>query len=231
MGAAPNIEPGKRIQLAVFDYDGTCIDGQAGALFSVYLFKHGYLGLLRGFRLGWWGARYKLHLPYRQDEAREVIFDALQQYTPAQIQQIMVDFHNEVLIHRYRKEAIVEIAKRKKEGCVTVLVTATFETIARCAQQVLGTDDVIATRMEIEDGRFTGKVQGDVTQGDEKPRAVQKWADAAFGPGTWEIAYAYGDHFSDSAMLGSAREGFAVTPGKTMRSVAKRDGYSVLDWK
>lgn len=231
MGESPK-GTGKRVELAVFDYDGTCIDGQSGALFSVYLFRHGYLGLGRSLRLGWWGARYKLHLPYRQDEAREVIFDALAQYTPAEVQQMMVDFHNEMLIGRYRTEAIEEVAKRRREGCITVLVSATFETIARCAQQVLNTDAVIATQMETDsEGRYTGKVLGDVMQGAEKPRAVQKWADAAFGPGAWEIAYAYGDHFSDSEMLGHARQGFAVTPGKTMRSVAKRDGYAVLDWK
>ena len=102
MGEAPK-EDKKRAQLAVFDYDGTCIDGQSGALFSLYLFRHNYLGVATGLRLGWWGARYKLHLPYRQDEAREVIFSALSHYSPEEIRQIMVDFHNEVLIERYRK--------------------------------------------------------------------------------------------------------------------------------
>ncbi len=110
MGEAPK-EDKKRVQLAVFDYDGTCIDGQSGALFSLYLFRHNYLGVATGLRLGWWGARYKLHLPYRQDEAREVIFSALSHYSPAEIRQIMVDFHNEVLIKRYRKEAIAEVAR------------------------------------------------------------------------------------------------------------------------
>ena len=116
----------------------------------------------------------------------------------------MVDFHNEVLIKRYRKEAIAEVAKRKREGCITVLVSATFEVIALCAQEVLGTDAVIATKMEVDpEGNYTGRVEGDVTQGSEKPRAVKEWADGAFGPGNWEVAYAYGDHFSDYAVMHS----------------------------
>lgn len=231
MGEAPK-EDKKRVQLAVFDYDGTCIDGQSGALFSLYLFRHNYLGVATGLRLGWWGARYKLHLPYRQDEAREVIFSALSRYSPEEIRQIMVDFHNEVLIRRYRKEAIAEVAKRKREGCVTVLVSATFEVIALCAQEVLGTDAVIATKMEVDpEGNYTGRVEGDVTQGSEKPRAVKEWADGAFGPDNWEVAYAYGDHFSDYAMLKTAKHGYAVTPGQTLERAAKREGFPILEWK
>ena len=43
----------KRTRIAAFDYDGTIISGQSGALFASYLFAHGYLRLARALRLGW----------------------------------------------------------------------------------------------------------------------------------------------------------------------------------
>ena len=45
-------------QIAVFDYDGTCVDGQSGSLFTAYLFTHGMMKFPRAMRLLWWGARY-----------------------------------------------------------------------------------------------------------------------------------------------------------------------------
>ena len=70
-------------KVAVFDFDGTSIDGQSGSLFTRYLFSHGMMSPARLARLAWWGIRYKLHLPFRQDEAREVVFGALRGRKPA----------------------------------------------------------------------------------------------------------------------------------------------------
>ena len=63
--------------LAVFDYDGTCIDGQSGSLISTWLLKGGHLSARAVTGLTWWGIRYKFHLPYRQEHSRELIFDSL----------------------------------------------------------------------------------------------------------------------------------------------------------
>ena len=51
-------------KVAIFDFDGTIVDGQSGALFTTYLLRHGIMRLPRALHLGWWGLRYKLHLPY-----------------------------------------------------------------------------------------------------------------------------------------------------------------------
>ena len=128
------------IQVAVFDYDGTAINGQSGALFARYLFARGLLSPLRALRLGWWGIRYVLHLPCRQGEAREQIFDTLREHSSQEVKEIMCDFHDQVLSRRYRQEALNEVRRRKEEGCVTLLVSATFRDIAEQAARRLGGD-------------------------------------------------------------------------------------------
>lgn len=218
-------------RLAVFDFDGTCIDGQSGFLFAEYLFTHKYLSLGRVARLGWWGFRYKFHLPYRQEEARETIFDALDRYDADQVNALMLRFHDEVLLKKYRPKAIEEIRRRKDEGCITLLVSATFLGIARPAFRHLGTDVLVATEMEKDErGHFTGRVMGPVIAGEEKPRAVARWADEHLGSGAWRIAYAYGDHHSDEYLLEQADVPVAVSPGKTLRSKAERHGWKIVDW-
>lgn len=219
-------------RLAVFDYDGTIISGQSGLLLSGYLLSHGLIPLRTGLRLLWWGVRYKLHLPYRQNEARELIFRSLRDLEPARVADVMRDFHDEVLVPLVRADARAEIARRRQEGCVTLLVSATFEAIAVTAGAYLGVDGVAATRMELDSqGRYTGRVLGEVVAGAEKPRAAARWADEHLGPGAWRIAYAYGDHFSDEPLLERADACFAVCPGTTLRQLAQRRGWAVLDWE
>lgn len=227
--SAPRLAP---VRLAVFDYDGTIIDGQSGSLFSRYLLARRLISIRTGNRLLWWGARYKLHLPYRQDEARELIFRDLGAHSREEALGIMRRFHDEVLVPLCRADAREEIRRRHDEGCVTLLVSATFQEIAREAAEDLGFDGYAATRMELDaNGRFTGRVDGEVVAGEGKCRAVKAWADARYGEGGWVVEYAYGDHFSDAPLLRLARHCFAVDPGKTLRSQAKRNGWPVLNWK
>lgn len=221
-----------KVQLAVFDYDGTIIDGQSGSLFSTYLLRHGLLSKRTAARLVWWGARYKLHLPFRQDESRELIFRDLGSHGYDRTIQIMRDFVREDLVPLERADAVAEVARRASQGMKTVLVSATFHEVARFAAERLGMDGVAATLMERDDsGAFTGRVQGEVVAGPGKVRAVTEWANAEFGEDAWEIACAYGDHFTDEPLLKLAREPFAVCPGTTLRRDARRLGWQTLDWK
>ena len=224
--------PPDAARLAVFDYDGTIIDGQSGSLFSRYLLSKNLISLRTGSRLLWWGTRYKLHLPYRQDEARELIFRDLGSRGYDEAVRIMRAFHDEVLAPRYRVDAIQEVMRRKEEGCVTLLISATFSEIARVAATALGMDGFAATCMERDTaGNFTGRVQGEVVAGEGKCRAVRAWADERYGEGAWRVAYAYGDHFTDEPLLASAEHPFCVCPGKTLHQIARRRSWPILNWK
>ena len=229
--AAKEAKTGEITKLAVFDFDGTTISGQSGALFSQYLFAHGYLSKKAAAKLMWWGVRYKLHLPYNQDEPREAIFMDLKCLDPRQISSIMRNFHGEKLVPRYKKQAIDEIKKRKAEGCHVLLVSATFHEIAEAAGEYMGVDDVIATHMQVDDmGRFTGKVDGIAIEGEAKPQAVRKWANSKYGNGKWELTYAYGDHHSDEELLSAAKHSFPVCPGETLKRIAKKNNWTILEW-
>lgn len=227
-----SIETKEMAKIAVFDLDGTCISGQSGSLFSKYLFFHGYLSIPTVLKLGWWAFRYVTHLPYSQLTPREAIFYDLQNLKCEKVDELMRDFHDEVLLPRYRKDAIAEIEKRKNEGCIVLLVSATFETIAEAAGQFLGVDDVIATIMEKDqDDHYLPVVSGKVCEGEEKPKSVARWAELHIKDRPWQITYAYGDHHSDEELLEAAHHAFAVCPGFTLKGIANRHGWTLLKWK
>lgn len=218
--------------VAVFDYDGTCIDGQSGSLLATWMLRRGYLSAKAACGLAWWGVRYKLHMPYRQEHARELIFNELSTHNAREVEAMLVEFHREVLVPRYRPRAMEEVRRRKEEGCATVLISATFETIASEAARHLGVDGFVATRMEHDaSGRYTGRVLGGVIAGQAKVDAARTWADETVGPGTWQLAYAYGDHHSDIELLAAAEHPLAVCPGPTLKRVAGKYGWHIANWK
>ncbi|NLH91463.1 MAG: haloacid dehalogenase-like hydrolase [Atopobium sp.] len=221
-----------RARLAVFDFDGTCINGQSGSLFAIYLLRGGYLDIAASLRLSWWGLRYLTHVPHRQEEAREIILRSLSSLTADQVDQMMANFHDEILLPRYRSEAVEEVKRRRKEGCVVLLVSATFHPIAKKAADHLSMDGVIATEMARDGtGHYSGEIIGPVVEGRNKLSAVKEWADRHFGIGNWVLAYAYGDHYTDKELLSKAEQPFAVTPGKALRRQARRFDWTTLSWK
>lgn len=228
----PLTQPRDLVKLAVFDFDGTLISAQSGTQFTKYLFFNHIIGPWNTFKVMWWGARYVLHLPHDQAAVRRYLLDDLSHYSREEILQMMADFHDTVLTKFYRPSGLRQIERCHEEGCVCVLASATFWGIARRACEYAGLDAFVATKMASgPDGKFTGRVEGSVMEGPAKPKAVTEWADATYGPGNWAIEYAFGDHHSDEEMLEAARCPSAVDPGRTMRSIAKKRGWPILEWR
>ncbi len=219
-------------KIAVFDFDGTVISGQSGLLFSAYLLRRHLSSVPRTLKLMWWGVRYKLHLPQRQEEARELVVGALTQYSIEFANAVMHDFHREVIEGMYRPQALEEVRRRQAEGCCVLLVSATFEPIAELAAKKLGVDVFLATKMQVgADGHYTSKVDGPVIEGAQKLVSATEWCNQHYGEGNWELAYAYGDHYSDATLLSAAQTPCAVCPGPTLTRLANKRGWTILNWE
>ena len=219
-------------KIAVFDFDGTVISGQSGLLFSAYLLRRHLSSVSRTLKLMWWGVRYKLHLPQRQEEARELVVGALTQYSIEFANAVMHDFHREVVEGMYCPQALEEVRRRQAEGCCVLLVSATFEPIAELAAKKLGVDAFLATKMQVgADGHYTSKVDGPVIEGAQKLVSATEWCNQHYGKGNWELAYAYGDHYSDATLLSAAQIPCAVCPGPTLTRLASKRGWTILNWE
>ena len=220
-----------RAAIAAFDLDGTLLDGQSGTLILGYLARRRLVSPKTTLLCSWWGVRYKLHLPFRQNEVRERIFRDLDRLSAGEIDRIMHEFHREVMVPRYRREGLEVLRSHREAGEHVALISATFNQVAQAAAEYLGADVALATVMERNAaGHFTGQVAGAVTAGPEKVVRIRAWADKRFGRDGWELVSAYGDHYTDLPLLEAARSCCAVNPGPTLRREAERRGWPVLDW-
>ncbi len=121
-------------------------------------------------------------------------------------------------------EAVELFEEHRAAGREVVLVSSSGEEVVGPIGEMLGVDRVIATRMVVQDGHYTGDIDF-YAYGDGKQVAITELA-AAQG---WDLAdcYAYSDSFTDLPLFGAVGHPVAVNPDKALRKHAVEHGWPV----
>ncbi|MCK6374494.1 MAG: phosphoserine phosphatase SerB [Zoogloea sp.] len=110
------------------------------------------------------------------------------------------------------------IAGLKKAGIVTVLVSGGFTYFTERLQKQLGFDYAVANELEIRAGKLTGKVKGDIIDGEAKRHTLELVRKHhGFAP---ETVIAAGDGANDLPMLLAAGVGIAYHAKPVVREKA-----------
>jgi HAD superfamily phosphoserine phosphatase-like hydrolase len=113
-------------------------------------------------------------------------------------------------------------------GRDVVLVSASGDEMVRPIGALLGVTDVIATRMGIVDGRYSGEVEF-YAAGPSKVQGVRELA-AERGYDLAEC-YAYSDSSSDLPLLECVGHPSVVNPDRALRRVAAENSWPVLEFR
>jgi HAD superfamily hydrolase (TIGR01490 family) len=123
-------------------------------------------------------------------------------------------------------------------GDAIVLVSGTLAPLAEIVQFALEREllwrgveckiSLIATKLEILNGCWTGRVAGAAVFGEEKALAIKELARAQ----NISLARcsAYGDSSLDRWMLAGVGHAFAVNPTWRLRRIARSRGWQILHW-
>ncbi|MEF9876849.1 MAG: HAD family hydrolase [Gordonibacter sp.] len=223
--------PATRVQLAVFDFDGTSICGNSPVMLVWYLRRRHLLRKSVVLRILVWAAAYKLRLPQNESSVRSLVFTAFEGKPAAEVDRFLAGFYDECVAPRFRPQADAAMRAHTQAGEVVLVISATFEPIILQAMQHHPFMHQISTRMRIApDGTYTREVEGLPVEGEQKLDAVKHFGDEHYGPGNWELAAAYGDHHSDRAVLAAARRAFAVNPDRPLMRTARKRNWDVVAW-
>jgi len=218
------------VSIAAFDFDETILEGRSPVRMVRQFSKKRVIPLRTGFRMLWWGIRYKLHMQVEQEVVRECLFSAFTHLPAEETNQMMADFYHEDLQRRLRPRALEVIKEHRAAGDKIVLVSASFSPILKEAKKDLEADWFICTQMEIVDGYYTGTVAHMPPEGEQKLIQLNKWADREFSETTWSLSTAYGDHRSDVPLMAAAQKAVAVNPDRILKRIAKRNNWEITDW-
>lgn len=141
------------------------------------------------------------------------------------VQEIVADALHNIVDPLVYAEAVRLIAEHRDAGHDVIVVSASGSEVVEPIGAMLGADHVVATRMEVADGRYTGGITF-YAYGENKAVAVR---DLATERGyDLQRCYAYSDSITDEPMLAAVGHAFAVNPDRELRRLAHRRGWPVL---
>ena len=125
-------------------------------------------------------------------------------------------------------QAKSEVLNLKKSGAAVVLLTGTNEVISAPIAEHFGFTDLIATRLELADGKYTGKVAGDFLIREKKMKGAteycrkkeMKLSEAAF----------YADSVNDIFLLECVGQATVVNPNKQLKEIARMKNWKTIFW-
>jgi HAD superfamily hydrolase (TIGR01490 family) len=226
----PNDPTDPPTRIVAFDVDGTLIEGHSQALLARYIVDRGDASRALMMRIAWWHALYRIGVRLPVARIQRQMVGAFTGAPIERMHAVLDAFAAEVLVDRLLPDALERLHMLRRDGAHVVLVSASLDVIIDRLAQLVGADGVVATRVTPPiDGRFSGRIEGDMIYGEAKLNAMRSYANERFHH--WVFDAAYGDHESDQFLLAAAQHAVAVNPDSRFEALARRRGWDVAHWR
>jgi HAD superfamily hydrolase (TIGR01490 family) len=215
---------------AFFDLDKTVIAKSSALAFGRPFYRDGLIGRRDMIKAAY--AQLIFRVGGADDQQMARIRDAVAQlckgWRAEQVRQIVNETLYELINPYVYAEAAALIVEHRAAGRDVVLVSSSGDEMVRPIGELLGVTDVIATRMVVEDGRYTGAVDF-YAAGPNKAVAVRELA----AERSYDLAdsYAYSDSISDTPLLETVGHPTAVNPDRGLRKVAIERSWPILEFR
>ena len=218
------------LSAAFFDLDKTVIAKSSALAFGRPFYRDGLISRRDVVKSAY--AQFMFRLGGTDEQTMARTRDYLAALTKGwkvdQVRQIVAEALDELINPYVYAEAASLIGEHQAAGRDVVLVSASGDEIVRPIAELLGVPDVIATRMSIADGRYSGEVEF-YAAGESKAQGVRELA-AQRGYDLSEC-YAYSDSSSDLPLLEAVGHPSAVNPSRTLRRVALENAWPILEFR
>ncbi len=185
-------------KLALFDFDGTISSQDSfGHILQVSFPRSRYaLGLLKLWPVL---LAYKLGLYSNEKAKQHVLRFFFGGMSEADFNTLCEKYARKHLSEIIRPEALEALKKHKENNDRVVIVSASIENWLQPFAAEHGAE-LIATKMEVENGKITGNLSGPNCYGSEKVKRLRKHLQIS----DYDEIYAYGDSPGDKEMLAIA---------------------------
>ncbi len=216
---------------AFFDLDKTVIAKSSALAFGRPFYRDGLISrrdVIKGayaqlmFRIGGGSDEQSMA------RTRDYVAQLCRGWRVDQVQQIVRETLEELIQPYVYAEAAALIEEHRAAGRDVVLVSASGEEMVRPIGELLGITDIIATRMVVEDGRYTGTVDF-YAAGPNKVAAVRAMAEERGYD--LEASYAYSDSVTDAQLLATVGRPTAVNPDRALRRIAVEKGWPMVEFR
>ena len=219
--------PGLSRPAAFFDLDKTIIAKSSTLAFSRSFYEGGLINRRAVLRSGYAQFVYLLGgADHDQVERmRAYMSDLCAGWDVQTVKEIVAETLHSIVEPLIFDEAATLIEEHHTAGRDVVIVSTSGSEVVEPIGAMLGADRVVATRMDVEDGRFTGTIAF-YAYGEAKAAAIRELADLH----GYDLSrsYAYSDSQTDVPMLEAVGHPYVVNPDRSLRRLAVERGWPVL---
>lgn len=211
--------------IAFVDVDGTLLAETTTYLFARILRRRGMMKKSFILRALYHGLQHRFG---RLDYGRLVAFGlkSVASVPIADLEKIAQDNFEQFVRPRLYVGVVDHLGGLRASGTHVVLVSSSPGIVIEPLGQYLGCSATITTPVRIEGGRIAGTGEGPPCYGEGKLYWASRWAaDRGIG---MDAAAAYGDNWSDRALLGTVGRAVAVHPHGKLRRLALERGWSIV---
>jgi HAD superfamily hydrolase (TIGR01490 family) len=225
-----SVESSGRTTAAFFDLDKTIIARSSTLAFAPSFYRHGLITrgqVCRGvvaqitFRLA--GASHN-----RMERIRDQVSALCCGWQAEQVAQIVTEGLRQTIAPHVYSEARTLLTRHQQDGHDVIIVSTSGQEIAGPIGAMLGVKQVIATRLAVADGRYTGGVDF-YAYGQAKADHVSALsAERGYQLGD---CFAYSDSVTDLPLLELVGHPFVVNPDRALRRVARARRWPELTFR
>lgn len=217
---------------ALFDFDGTLRKGDSIITVCRYAHKKGLCSTKQLLRGAWYGVKYGLHLCSAERSKTEAM-QWVKGRLDSELAAFSLDFCLNKLIPEMFPQGMETLQQEKARGATVLLVTASPSFYLAPLENLLGIEDVIGTRMNVDEtGHFTGDICGDNCKGVQKPLRLAEYLAAKGDSLDFDTSSAYGDSGSDLPMMQLCQTKVGVNPRRKLKKALKsEEGAKQVRWK
>ncbi|WP_143965763.1 HAD family hydrolase [Gordonia zhaorongruii] len=227
--------PGEQRDLtaaAFFDVDNTLVHGASIVLFARGLASRKYFAYGDIMSFAWQQAKFQLTGKENADDVasgkdRALSFIAGRE--TSELVELGEDIFDEYIAEKIWPGTAALAQRHLDAGQQVWLVTATPVQLAQTIATRLGLTGALGTVAESVDGRFTGRLVGDILHGPGKAHAVRS---IAVREGLdLKRCTAYSDSHNDVPMLSLVGTAVAINPDADLRDIARVRGWEQYDFR
>jgi HAD superfamily hydrolase (TIGR01490 family) len=210
---------------AFFDIDGTLLSVNTAPLYARYLREHGRARRRDLLRTAYYLALYRLNL-LDIDRAISRASGFIAGQVESEVAAFCEQWYRDV-VRAYLVPGMLEIVERHRAaGHELALLSSSTGYLATPLARELHVDHLLVTRLEVVDGRFTGRAVAPVCYGAGKVH----WARQFAAQNGIDLArsFFYTDSVTDVPVLELVGHPRVVNPDRLLRRYARKRGWEVV---
>jgi len=217
------------LELALFDLDNTLLSGDSDYEWAQFLIERGVLE-----RTEYQAKNDRFFRQYKEGtldirESLEFQVAPLARYSRETLDEWHGEFMRTRIAPIIRAKGRELVRRHLRDNHLCAIVTSTNAFIAAPIARAFGVDHLLATELEVEDGRFTGKPSGTPSFREGKVTRLAEWlGERGQTLASFSASWFYSDSHNDLPLLERVTDPVAVDPDEILRREANARGWRII---